>query len=92
MRQIYIVNAFIVDANGAFHVLDGYPKSFDSRNYSDDGEKAYRRAQGDMSETWGAMCKRDDRIIQTVTLCSVDGFLLDRKTSGSFVEVENNEG
>lgn len=82
-RQIYIVNAFIVDANGTFNNLSGYPKTFDSANYSGDTEKARRRAEGDMSETWGAMCKVDTRKVQTVTLGTVDGFQLERKTSGS---------
>lgn len=86
MRQIYIVNARIVDANGAYHTLDGYPKTFDSNNYQGDIDKAQRRAEGDFSDAWGAMCKRDDRLIQTVTLSTVDGFQLDRKTSGNFPE------
>lgn len=83
-RQIFIVSAFIVDANGTFNFLSGYPKKFDSRSYDNDVEKAQRRAEGDMAETWGAMCKIDTRKIQTVTLMSVDGFQIDRKTSGSF--------
>ena len=83
-RQIFIVNAQIVDANGAFATLDGYPKKFDSASYSGDIDKTQRRAEGDLSEVWGAMCKRDDRMIQTVTLSTVDGFQLERKTSGGF--------
>lgn len=83
-REIFIVDAHIVDANGAFHFMDGYPKTFDSRNYQDDIDKTRCRAEGDMSETWGAMCKRDDRMIQTVTLSLVDGYQLDRKTMGGF--------
>lgn len=83
-REIFIVDAHIVDANGTFNVLDGYPKKFDSRNYQNDIDKTRRRAEGDMSETWGAMCKRDDRMIQTVTLSLVDGYQLDRKTMGGF--------
>lgn len=85
-RQIFIVDAFIVDANGTFNHLSGYPKQFDSRSYDNDIEKAQRRAEGDLSEVWGAMCKRDDRWIQTATLCTVDGFQLDRKTNGYFHE------
>ena len=83
-RQIFIVNANIVDANGAFHVLDGYPVTYDSKNYNDDVEKAQKRAEGAFSECWGAMCKRDDRIMQTVTLTTADGFQLDKKSMGSF--------
>lgn len=43
-RNIFIVNAYIVDANGTFNVLSGYPKNFDSNNYSYDVDKALKRA------------------------------------------------
>lgn len=84
MREIYIVTAQIVDANGTFNVLDGYPKKFDSQNYGGDVEKARRRAEGEFSDCWGAMCKRDDRMIQTVILQTVGGVQMDCKTSGGF--------
>ena len=83
-RNIFIVSAFIVDSNGAFHVLDNYPKAFDSKNYSDNMDTTRRRAEGEFSDTWGAMCKRDDRMIQTVTLCDVYGNQIDRKSNGTF--------
>ena len=83
-RQIYIATAQIVDSNGAFHFIDGYPKTFDSNNYGNDVEKARRRAEGDLSEQWGSMCKRDDRMIQTVMLSTADGFQLEMKSMGSF--------
>ena len=84
-RQIFIVDAHIVDANGTFNYLSAeYPKRFDSRNYQGDVDKAQRRAEGDMSEAWGAMCKVDTRLIQTVTLSTVDGFLIEGKTMGAF--------
>lgn len=85
-RNIFTVNAWIVDANGTKNTLSGYPKDFDSKNYNDDTEKAYRRAMGDFSEIWGAFCKRDDRQLQTVILYQVNGQLIDRKTVGAFVE------
>ena len=87
-RQIFIVEAFVVDANGTFNYISGYPKRFDSRSYDDDIGKTQRRAEGDMSEAWGAMCKVDTRQIQTVTLETVDGFQLDRKSTGAFIEPE----
>ena len=87
-RQIFIVNAMIVDANGTFTILDGYPKKFDSNNYQQDINKAQRRAEGDMSEVWGAMCKIDTRQIQTVTLETIDGFQVEKRTCGSFTEPE----
>lgn len=86
MRNIFLVDAMIVDANGTFNHLDGYPKQFDSKSYAGDVDKTRRRAEGDFSEVWGAMCKIDTRMIQTVTLSTVDGFPLDRKTTGQFAE------
>ena len=83
-REIVIVEAHIVDANGTFNYLNGYPKTFDSKNYQGDIEKTRRRAEGDMSEVWGAMCKVDTRMIQTVTLSLVDGYQLEKRTMGEF--------
>ena len=85
-RQIFIVDAYVVDANGTFNNYTGYPKTFDSKNYNGDIDKAQRRAEGDFSETWGAMCKVDVRQIQTVALRTVDGFQLEKKSVGQFPE------
>lgn len=90
MRNIFIVSAFIVDANGTFANMSGYPKTFDSKNYSDNVDIAKKRAEGDMSEQWGAMCKRDDRQIQTVTLEDVFGNMLEKKSMGNFPMIEPN--
>lgn len=90
-RQIFIVNAYIVDTNGTFSQLSGYPKTFDSKNYGDDIDKAQKRADGDASETWGAMCKRDDRKLQCVTLETVDGYQLYRKSMGKLNDPEPSE-
>jgi len=90
-RQIFIVDAHIVDANGTFNYIDGYPKRFDSRNYQNDVDKTQRRAEGDFSDAWADMCKVDTRQIQTVTLSTVDGFQIDKKTSGFFPDTEPNE-
>lgn len=88
VRNIFIVNAQIVDANGTFNNLSGYPKNFDSRSYSGDVDKAKRRAEGDMSEVWGAMCKRDDRKVQTVTLSDIYGNQYGKKSFGYLVDPE----
>lgn len=84
MRNIFTVSAYIVDANGTKNYLSGYPKDFDSNSYEGDIAKARKRADGDFSEAWGAMCKRDDRQIQTVTLTNIFGELLDHKSMGGF--------
>lgn len=90
-RNIFTVNAVIVDANGTFNTLSGYPKNFDSNSYEGSVAKARKRADGEFSECWGAMCKRDDRQIQTVTLTNVKGELLDHKSMGDFPEPEPEE-
>ena len=92
-RQIYLVDAYIVDSNGTFNHLDGYPKKFDSNSYQNDPDKAKKRAEGDMSEAWGAMCKNDVRQIQTVTLTDVFGFQVEKRSMGKFPipEPEQNE-
>lgn len=92
-RQIFIVTASIVDANGSFANLSGYPKTFDSHNYGDDIDKAQRRAVGDMSECYGAMCKRDDRQLQSVTVTTADGFQVEKRSIGQIADLpdESNE-
>lgn len=90
-RQIFVVSASIVDANGAYANLSGYPKTFDSHLYGDDIDKALRRAIGDMSETYGAMCKRDDRQLQTVMVMTADGFQIEKKSIGRIADLPDPE-
>ena len=88
-RQIFRVDAWIIDANGAYHGIDGYPKNFDSNSYSSAQnpiDTAQRRAEGDFSAIWADMCTKDTRQIQTVTLSTITGTQLDRKTTGQFVQ------
>lgn len=88
-RQIFVVDAMVVDANGTFNHMTGYPKQFDSNSYSGDVAKTKRRAEGDMSTTWGQMCAVDTRKVQTVTLSTVEGFFIESKTTGwPFEEAE----
>lgn len=63
-KEIFVVNACIVDANGTFNVLSGYPKTFNSANYDNNIQKARQRAIGEWHEAMGAFAKRDDRQIQ----------------------------
>ena len=90
-RQIYEVYAKVVDANGSYNTLSGYPKAFDSHNYSDDVDKALLRATGEFAETWGAMCKVDTRQLQMVMLMSADGFVIDRKVIGAIADLPDEE-
>lgn len=86
-RQIYEVYAKIVDANGTYSTLSGYPKSFDSRNYNNDIDKTFQRAQGEFYSTFGTMCTRDDRQIQTVFLMSINGDILISKSIGKLADL-----
>ena len=81
-RNIFRVDAFIIDANGAYHGEDGYPKNFDSKNYQDDVDKALKRADGDASTVWASFCTHDTRMIQTVTLSDISGNLIYKKSIG----------
>lgn len=46
-RAIFEVYAKVVDANGSYNTLSGYPKVFDSRHYNNDIAKILQRAQGE---------------------------------------------
>ena len=90
-RQIYEVYAKVVDANGSYNTLSGYPKVFDSHQYNDDIEKAQKRATGEFANTWGAFCSRDDRQLQMVILMTADGFILDKKCLGRIADLPDPE-
>lgn len=90
-RQIYVVDAAVVDANGTYNKLSGYPKLFDSRSYDNDIAKTRRRAEGDAAEAYGAMCKVDSRQLQTVVLMTADGAVLDRKFIGAIADLPDPE-
>ena len=90
-RQIFEIYAKVTDANGAYNTLSGYPKTFDSHNYDDDIDKTQRRAIGEFCETYGAMCKRDDRQLQMVLIMTADGFVIDRKFIGAIADLPDEE-
>lgn len=87
IRQIYVVDAHIVDANGTFNYITGYPKTFDSRSYGNDIDKTQIRAIGDASEVFGAMCKVDTRQLQTVVVMTADGFVVGNRTIGKIADI-----
>ena len=63
-REIYEVTAKIIDANGTYNTLSGYPKKFDSMSYDNDLDKTYKRAIGEWHDVMSTMSKRDDRPLQ----------------------------
>lgn len=99
MREIYIVNATQVVASeshpeGAFSVVPGYPKIFDSRNYNattenpdGDASKALRVAKSDYCAQQSAFLASDARAMWTVTLSMADGRQLASECFGAFPDV-----
>ncbi|MBR3240245.1 MAG: hypothetical protein IKF99_17620 [Oscillospiraceae bacterium] len=89
-RQIFEVCARIVDANGAYHVMDGYPKTYDSRGYNNDIDKALNRAKSDALNVASTFTSGagDTRQLQTVTICTADGTLVERYAFGKIADIE----
>ena len=77
IQEIFIVDAQIVDANGTFNQISGYPKAFKSTVYGNDIEKTKQRAIGDWHDVMSGFSKRDDRQIQIAYVV--------RLSNGSFV-------
>lgn len=90
-RVIYEVYAKIIDANGAYNTLTGYPKVFDSKNYDNDLEKTLRRAKAEFHDTFGAMCKRDDRQLQMVMLMTASGQIIIKELLGKIEDLPDPE-
>jgi len=67
-REIYQVLANIVDANGTFNALTGYPKTFDSKSYDNDLDKTRQRAYGQWHQALADMSKVDTRELQVASI------------------------
>jgi hypothetical protein len=61
VREIFEVYAKIIDANGTYNTLSGYPKTFDTRSYDNDVGKTLQRAMAEYHTALGAMGKVDTR-------------------------------
>ena len=92
-RTILEVDAKVVDANGTYNHMSGYPKRFDSNSYSEDLEGTMKRAKAEYYNTLGSMYgNQAGRQIQTVTLSNVRGDLILHDSMGNFpIEVEEPE-
>ena len=99
MRNIFIVNASQVVTSeshpeGVYSVVSGYPKTFDSRNYSataetpdGDADKALRVARADYCAQQSAFLASDSRAMWTVTLTRADGRQLASECFGAFPDM-----
>lgn len=91
-REIFKVYAEIVDANGTQNPLQDYPKNFDSKNYSNDIEKARCRAYGEWHDALGEMYKRDDRQLQVAYIIRLsDGLQIEKGAIGAIADLPDPE-
>ena len=92
-QEIFTVFAQIVDANGTFNALSGYPKAFKSTAYDNNIEKARQRALGDYHDCMGAFGKRDDRQIQSAFVVQMStGAVIASGQYGKLPEIAEPEG
>lgn len=91
-HAIYLVTAYIVDANGAFNHLDGYPKSFDSKHNNNDPEKTRLSAMSDYFTVLSNMAKRSDRQLQRANVVNVQTSALEAEYSfGAIADLPDAE-
>lgn len=99
MRQIYIVNAtqtVTSDAHpeGVYSVLNGYPVSYDSRDYerteanpNGSDELALIMAQADFADRVKQLSLAHNRAAWCVTITRADGVQVARKAFGAFPDM-----
>ena len=99
MRQIYEVNATHVVTSdthpeGVYSVLQGYPKTFDSRSYNateanpnGDESRAFEVAQAEFYSRVSANLTAANRSMWTVTLTRADGRQIMRESRGAFPDM-----
>lgn len=100
MRNIYIVNATQIVTSeahpeGAYSVMQGYPKTYDSRNYNateqnpnGDTDAALRAAKAEYFSRLSAIYAGSaSRVLATVTLEQADGRTILRESVGAFPDM-----
>ena len=95
MREIYIVNATQVVTSeshpeGAFSVVSGYPKTFDSRNYNateenpdGDATRAYEIAEAEYHDQFAELLRSTTRAMWAVTFERADGRQIAQASKGA---------
>lgn len=88
-REIFQVTAQVVDANGTWSMLSGYPKNFDSRSYQGDIEKARQRAVGDWHGVMQDFSTKDTRQLQLAQVIQLsNGAVIQNDYIGGFPSEE----
>ena len=87
-REIFEVYAKVIDANGAYNTLSGYPKVFDSHQNGDDIEKARSKAYGEYHTVLGTMYNRFDRQQQIAMIIRAsDGLQIEKVNLGTVADL-----
>jgi hypothetical protein len=99
MRNIFIVNAAQVVVSeshpeGVMSTVDGYPKSYDSRNYNasvtnpnGDESRALEISKAEFYSRVSAFLTAANRAMWTVTLTRADGRQIMRESYGAFTDM-----
>ena len=93
-REIYEVNAKVVDASGGYNNLTGYPKSFDSHQNSDNLDTAKNKAYSSYADACSAgyLAANSGRPLTIVTLTRVsDGLQIEKTNIGNMPELPDPE-
>ncbi len=93
-REIYEVNAKVVDASGGYNNLPEYPKSFDSHQNSDSLDKARNKAYASYADACSAgyLAANSGRPLTIVTLTRIsDGMQLEKTSIGKMPELPDPE-
>ena len=83
-RNIFIVNATQVNAQGQFSTVSGFPKTFDANSYEGNANTALRRAKAAFHAQCATNYATDGKIMQTVTLAQANGQMIMRDSEGAF--------
>lgn len=89
-REIYEVNAKVVDAAGSYNNLTGYPQTFDSHQNEDNCTKAKNKAFAAFNDaaSAGYLAANSGRPLTIVSIMSVgDGALIARVKIGAMPEL-----
>ena len=91
-REIYEVDAKIVDASGNFSTVSGFPKIFDSASYNNSTDTARRRAYAAYHTQLGSMYAVDNRPLQIAMITRMsDGVEIEVERDGDMPEVPDTE-
>lgn len=99
MRNIFVVDAKEVNVSqanpqGVFRTVDGYPKTYDSRNYNateqnpnGDEARALEVAEAEFFNRVGIFLNAGNRAMWSVTLTSASGRQVHRYSRGAFPDM-----